>query len=110
MRSASLQEKGLLKVFSFKTENIMHGSRLSCQVQAIAVCLYIKNLKGISLMRLHRDLKASQKKAAYLLYLLRHTNTDNVVNFMANSIRGESSRGSTMAQPGVMIRWCSTKF
>ena len=44
------------KHFSVKTNSLMHDSKLSISKWAIAMYLYSTNLKGVSSMKLHRDL------------------------------------------------------
>ena len=59
--------------FSLKTGNIMEGSKLGYQTWAIAVYLVATNLKGVSSMKLHRDLEITQKSAWHLAHRLRTT-------------------------------------
>ena len=61
------------KDFSVKTDSIMHNSRLGYQTWAIAIFLLTTNLKGVSSMKLHRDLKITQKSAWHLMHRLRKT-------------------------------------
>ena len=44
----------------------MHDSKLPLQKWAFAFYLYSTNLKGVSSMKLHRDLDITQKTAWYL--------------------------------------------
>ena len=57
--------------FSLKTGNIMEGSKLSYQTWAIAIYLVMTSLKGVSSMKLHRDLEITQKSAWHLAHRLR---------------------------------------
>ncbi len=57
--------------FSLKTGNIMEGSKLGYQTWAIAVYLVATNLKGVSSMKLHRDLDITQKTAWHLAHRIR---------------------------------------
>ena len=57
--------------FSLKTGNIMEGSKLGYQTWAIAIYLLMTNLKGVSSMKLHRDLEITQKSAWHLAHRLR---------------------------------------
>ena len=57
--------------FSLKTGNIMEGSKLGYQTWAIATYLLMTNLKGVSSMKLHRDLGITQKSAWHLAHRLR---------------------------------------
>ena len=58
-------------MFSLKTGNIMEGSKLGYQTWAIAIYLVTTSLKGVSSMRLHRDLEITQKSAWHLAHRLR---------------------------------------
>ena len=59
--------------FSLKTGNIMEGSKLGYQTWAIAIYLVMTNLKGVSSMKLHRDLEITQKSAWHLAHRLRES-------------------------------------
>ena len=58
-------------MFSMKTGTIMEGSKLGYQIWAFAVYLVTTNLKGVSSMKLHRDLGISQKTAWHLAHRIR---------------------------------------
>ena len=58
-------------MFSLKTGNIMEGSKLGYQTWAIAIYLVTTNLKGISSMKVHRELEITQKSAWHLVHRLR---------------------------------------
>ena len=58
-------------MFSLKTSNIMEGSKLGYQAWAIANYLVTTSLKGVSSMKLHRDLEITQKTAWHLAHRLR---------------------------------------
>ena len=57
--------------FSVKTGTVMHGSNLSYRKWAIAIYLCLTDLKGVSSMKLHRDLKITQKSAWHMAHRLR---------------------------------------
>ena len=59
------------RMFSLKTGTLMEGSKLSYRVWAIAIYLLTANLKGVSSMKLHRDLDITQKSAWHLAHRLR---------------------------------------
>ena len=59
------------KRFSVKSNSLMHGSNIGYQKWAIAIYQSATNLKGVSSMRLHRDLKITQKSAWYMLHRIR---------------------------------------
>ena len=58
-------------MFSLKTGNMMEGSKLGYQTWAIAVYLVTTNLKGVSSMKMHRDLEITQKSAWHLAHRIR---------------------------------------
>ena len=58
-------------MFSLKTGNIMEGSKLGYRTWAIAIYLVTTSLKGVSSMKLHRDLKITRKSAWHLAHRLR---------------------------------------
>ena len=57
--------------FSLKTGTVMQGTKLGYQTWAIAIYLVTTNLKGVSSMKLHRDLDITQKSAWHLAHRLR---------------------------------------
>ena len=58
-------------MFSLKTGTVMHRTQLGYREWAIAIYLLATNLKGVSSMKLHRDLNITQKSAWYLAHRLR---------------------------------------
>lgn len=59
--------------FGVRTGSIMHDSKLDYRHWAIAVYQVATNIKGISSMKLHRDLKITQKTAWHLLHRIRES-------------------------------------
>lgn len=59
------------KFFSVKSGTAMHGSKLSYRVWAMAIYLITTSNKGVSSLKLHRDLGISQKTAWHLAHRLR---------------------------------------
>ena len=57
--------------FSVRTGTTIENSRLPLRKWAFAVYLYVTNLKGVSSMKLHRDLEITQKTAWFMLHRLR---------------------------------------
>ena len=57
--------------FSLKVGTVMEGSKLPYRKWAIATYLIITNLKGVSSMKLHRDLGITQKTAWHLEHRIR---------------------------------------
>ena len=58
-------------MFSLKTGTVMEGSKLAYRHWAIAIYLFLTNIKGVSSMRLHRELGIGQKAAWFMLHRLR---------------------------------------
>ena len=54
-----------------KTDTLMHNSPLSCQTWMIAIYLMTTSIKGVSSMKLHRDLGITQKSAWFLAHRIR---------------------------------------
>ena len=57
--------------FSVKTGTALESSKLPLRKWAFAVYLYLTNLKGVSSMKLHRDIGVSQKTAWFMLHRIR---------------------------------------
>ena len=67
------RNKKCRKHFSTRTGTVMECSRLGFQIWAIAIFLIATNLKGISSMKLHRDLGITQKSAWFLAHRIRES-------------------------------------
>ena len=70
-RCKDCRKNGGKAQFSVKTNTVMEGSHLKCRVWAIGIYLYTTNIKGISSLRLHRELGIGQKAAWFMLHRLR---------------------------------------
>ena len=57
--------------FSVKTGSIMQDSNLPLRKWAIAIYQFTTSLKGVSSMKLHRDLKITQKSAWHMAHRIR---------------------------------------
>ncbi|MXX47186.1 MAG: IS1595 family transposase [Chloroflexi bacterium] len=57
--------------FSVRKGSLMHDTKLGYQTWAIAVYQVATSLKGVSAMRLHRDLEITYKSAWHLLHRIR---------------------------------------
>ena len=62
--------------FSVRTGTVMHRSKIGLQKWAVATYLWSVSLKGVSSMRLHRDLKITQKSAYFMAQRLREAWTE----------------------------------
>ena len=69
------------KYFSPKTGTLMHGSNLGYQKWAFAIYLMSTGLKGVSSMKLHRDLGITQKSAWHMAHRIREHWQDHVGSF-----------------------------
>ena len=63
------------KHFSVRTGTVMESSRLSYRKWGFAIYLMVTNGKGISSMKLHRDLDVKQNTAWYLAHRIREAMT-----------------------------------
>lgn len=59
------------KYFSIKTGSVMEASNVGYQKWAITTYLFAVSLKGVSSMRIHRDLGVTQKTAWFMVHRLR---------------------------------------
>ena len=64
------------KYFSVKTDSLMHSSPLGYQTWVIAIYLLATNIKGVSSMKLHRELGITQKSAWHLAHRIRENFQD----------------------------------
>ena len=65
------REKQCAKRFSVKTSTVMESSNLGYRAWSFAIYLMNTNLKGVSSMKLHRDLGITQKSAWFMAHRLR---------------------------------------
>ena len=63
--------------FSVRTGTVMQRSKIGLQKWVIAIYLWSTSLKGVSSMKLHRDLKITQKSAYFMAQRLREAWSDN---------------------------------
>ena len=61
------------KDFSVKTGTVLHSSNLPLSKWAIGFFLFMTNLKGVSSMKLHRDLGITQRSAWHMAHRIRET-------------------------------------
>ena len=64
---------------SLKSGSLMEGSKPGYRTRAIALYLVVTNLKGVSSMKLHRDLEITQKSAWHSTHRLRKGLEDGTV-------------------------------
>ena len=73
------------KRFSVRTGTVMAESKLSYREWALGIYLLATNLKGVSSMKLHRDLNVTQKTAWFMAHRLRE-NFQNQQNAFAGPV------------------------
>ena len=75
------REKACAKRFSVRTKTPMEASNLGHQTWAVALYQVTTNLKGVSSMKLHRDLGITQRSAWFLAHRLREAWKDDGPQF-----------------------------
>lgn len=79
------------KWFSVRTGTVMQSSKLPLRDWAIAIYLVNTNLKGISSMKLHRELDITQKTAWHLSMRIREMLTDPNGPKMAGPVEADET-------------------
>ena len=69
------------RYFSLKTGTLMEDSKLPLRIWAWAIYLELTSLKGVSSLKLHRDLGIRQATAWHLLHRIREAFADVAVTF-----------------------------
>ena len=59
------------RFFSVKTNSVMHASKVGYQKWAMAVYLMTTSLKGVSSMKMHRDIGVTQRTAWHMAHRIR---------------------------------------
>ena len=75
------RERKCRKRFSVRTGTVMEASNLGYQEWAVGIYLSLTSLKGVSSMKLHRDLEIGQKAAWHLAHRIRaaHARDDAIM-------------------------------
>ena len=68
--------------FSVRSGTVMHRSRIPLQKWVIGIYLWSTSLKGVSSMKLHRDLNITQKSAYFMAQRLREAWSDSGGGFL----------------------------
>ena len=71
------REKECGKRFSVRTRTLMDSSNISYQNWAVAIFLMTTSLKGVSSMKLHRDLGITQKSAWFMAHRIHQALSDS---------------------------------
>ncbi len=69
------------KHFSVKTGTVMQSAKIGYRAWAIAIYLFTTGIKGVSSMKLHRDLGITQKSAWFMAHRLRQAWGEGVNDF-----------------------------
>ena len=73
--------RGCRRYFSVRTGTVLQSSNLPLSTWALAYFLFSTNLKGVSSMKLHRDLGISQKSAWHLAHRIRESWNETAERF-----------------------------
>lgn len=84
-------ERNCRKRFSVRQGTILEDSKLGYQTWAIAIYLLTTSLKGVSSMKLHRDLNITQKSAWHLAHRIRQTFADKAGAGFAGPVEVDES-------------------
>ena len=63
--------QGCQKPFSVRIGSALERSKVSFRIWVFAICLEMTSLKGVSSVKLHRDIKVTQKTAWFMLHRIR---------------------------------------
>ncbi len=69
--------KDCRRYFSVRTGTTLERSKVPLRKWAFAIYLYVSHVKGLSSMKLHRDIKVTQKTAWYMMQRLRESWKNN---------------------------------
>ena len=85
------RERECRKRFSVRVGTVMESSNLGYQDWAIAIYLITTSLKGVSSMKLHRDLEITQKSAWHLAHRIREGLTENGIERMIGPVEADET-------------------
>ncbi len=91
------REKHCAKRFSLKTGTVMEGSKLGFRGWIIGMYLFTTNIKGVSSMRLSRELDITQKSAWFMAHRLREAYKEWGMPFMGPAEADETFVGGKRA-------------
>ena len=83
--------KGCRSYFSVRTGTAIEKSRLPMRKWAFAVYLYVTSLKGVSSMKLHRDLQVTQKTAWFMPHRLREAWTESGIEQFMGPVEADET-------------------
>ncbi len=79
------------KDFSVKTRTLMHSAKKGYRQWAAAIYLVTTNLKGVSSLKLHRDLNMTQKTAWLMAHKIRETFGDNAPDLFGGPVEADET-------------------
>jgi len=79
------------KDFSVRTGTLMHGTNLGLQTWVVAIYLLNTGIKGVSSMKLHRELGVTQKTAWHLAHRIRETWEDNGGSLFSGPVEADET-------------------
>lgn len=79
------------KDFSVKAGTLMHSSHKGCLEWVTAMYLMSTSLKGVSSMKLHRDLNMTQKTAWMMAHKIRETFDDNCADLFGGPVEADET-------------------
>ncbi len=93
--------RGCKSYFSVRTGTAIEHSRLPLRKWVFAVYMYVTSLKGVSSMKLHNDLKVTQKTAWFMLHRLREAWAKSGIEPMAGPVEADETfmGGKRMNKP-----------
>ena len=68
-------------MFTARKGTVMEGTKMPYRTWAIGLYLHLTNIKGVSSMRLHRELGITQKSAWFMLHRLREASKSDPLPF-----------------------------
>ena len=83
--------RGCRSRFSTRTGTILADSNIGYRDWALAIYLVLTNLKGVSSMKLHRDLGVTQKTAWFMLHRIREAMTDRQSEPFAGPVEADET-------------------
>ena len=82
---------GCQKAFSVRVGTALHRSRVSLRKWVFAIYLEMTSLKGVSSMKLHRDIKVTQKTAWFMLHRIREAWSQELASFFTGPCEVDES-------------------
>ncbi len=85
------REKGCSKWFSVRSRTVMQSSDIRYQAWAVAIYLFATSLKGVSGMKLHRDLDITQRSAWHLSHRIREAWNREELKVFTGSVEADET-------------------